>query len=343
MDPLSDILTMLTVERAASLRFESSGPYAMRFGGYEHIKFGAVLCGRLRLWVDGDPEHLDLGPGDCYLLTDGRPYRTSNCDNAAEIDGNAFFAERIDQDGVVRLGSEPPDKIVIGGRFAFDKEGAEWLRGALPTKIHIPASSPAAGPLSATLSLMRSEPCGTALGNTIMFDRLADILLIQAIRAHLAMAGPQAASWLYGLTDPRIGAALRRFHSDVAADWTVANLASLAGMSRSSFAERFRERVGVTPIDYLTRWRLFRVRRSLIDSDLPFTTIAARNGYNSRTSCSQAFRRMFGCSPHDIRAKGAGDSGSDAEGIRRDEDRRRINYEGGGHFAGIGTLGPTVD
>jgi len=127
--------------------------------------------------------------------------------------------DQIDQDGVVRLGSEPPDKIVIGGRFAFDKEGAEWLRGALPTKIHIPASSPAAGPLSATLSLMRSEPCGTALGNTIMFDRLADILLIQAIRAHLAMAGPQAASWLYGLTDPRIGAALRRFHSDVAADW----------------------------------------------------------------------------------------------------------------------------
>src|SRR5882757_1690526 len=93
MDPLSDILNMLTVERAASIRFESSGPYALRFAGYRHIKFGAVLCGHVRLAVSGDPEPLDLGPGDCYLLTDGRPYRTWNCDGAPEIDGNALFAE----------------------------------------------------------------------------------------------------------------------------------------------------------------------------------------------------------------------------------------------------------
>jgi AraC-like DNA-binding protein len=301
MDPLSDILAMLTVERAASLRFESSGPYAMRFGGYEHIKFGAVLSGCVRLWVDGDPEPLDLGPGDCYLLTDGRPYRTANADGVPEIDGNAFFAQGLDQHGVVRLGPEPPDKVVIGGRFAFDREGAAWLRGALPSKIHIPASSPVAGPLSATLALLRAEPNGGALGQTIIIDRLADILLVQSIRAHLESAGPDAGSWLSALADPRIGTALRRFHNDVAADWTVADLAEIAGMSRSSFAERFRERVGMTPIDYLTRWRMFRVRRLLIDTNLPFTTIAARNGYNSRTSCSQAFKRMFGQSPNDIR------------------------------------------
>ncbi|HEX9446996.1 MAG TPA: helix-turn-helix domain-containing protein [Dongiaceae bacterium] len=73
-------------------------------------------------------------------------------------------------------------------------------------------------------------------------------------------------------------------------------------MSRSSFAERFRARVGLAPLDYLTRWRMFRVRRSPIDTDLPFGTIAARNGYRSRTSRSQSFKRLFGYSPNDLRA-----------------------------------------
>ncbi|HWT99792.1 MAG TPA: helix-turn-helix transcriptional regulator, partial [Terriglobales bacterium] len=100
---------------------------------------------------------------------------------------------------------------------------------------------------------------------------------------------------------PRIGRALKSFHDDVAADWTVASLAAAAGMSRSSFAERFRARVGMAPLDYLTRWRLQRVRRSLIETDLPFSTIAARNGYRSRSSCSQSFKRLFGYSPYDLR------------------------------------------
>jgi AraC-like DNA-binding protein len=142
---------------------------------------------------------------------------------------------------------------------------------------------------------------GGAPGETVVVDRLADILLVQALRAHLAATGPQQASWLAGLADPRIGRALRSFHDDVAADWTVARLAAAAGMSRSSFAERFQARVGLAPLDYLTRWRLYRVRRALIDTDLAFATIAARNGYRSRTSCSQSFKRMFGYSPYDLR------------------------------------------
>src|SRR5229473_1693644 len=138
MDPLSDMLNFLTVERAAQVRFESQGPYAMRFGGVDHIKFGALLSGRVRLWVDGDAEPLSLEAGDCYLLTDGRPYRTANADDFPEIDGDVFFATARDDNGVVRWGGSPPDKIVIGGSFLFDEEGAAWLRGALPP----PSTSP---------------------------------------------------------------------------------------------------------------------------------------------------------------------------------------------------------
>jgi AraC-like DNA-binding protein len=301
MDPLSDMLTMLTVERAAQVRFESRGPYAMRFNGVDHIKFGAVLTGRVRLWVEGAAQPLHLEAGDCYLLTDGRPYRTFNAEHVPEIDGDVFFAGSRDADGVVRFGGNPPDKIVVGGSFVFDEEGAAWLRGALPPIIHIAAASKAAAPLRATLALLGTEAGGGAPGEAVVVDRLADILLVQALRAYLAEVEPEHASWLAGLADPRIGKALRSFHDDVAAEWTVARLAAAAGMSRSSFAERFRARVGIAPLDYLMRWRMHRVRRSLIGTDLAFATIAAQNGYRSRTSCSQTFKRMFGYSPHDLR------------------------------------------
>jgi len=301
MDPLSDIFTMLAVNRVIPLRFESSGPYAMRFEGYEHIKFGAVLSGGFSLWVDGEPAPIRLDAGDCYLLTDGRPYRTFNADDAPEVDGTAFFIANRDAAGVVRLGDGPPDKVVIGGRFTFEREGAAWLREALPPVIHITARAPEAAPLRATLSLLRGEAGGGAPGEAVVIDRLADILLVQAIRAHLAVAGPAATNWLAGIADPRVGRAMRSFHADVAGDWTVASLALASGMSRSSFAERFRSRVGLSPLDYVTRWRMYRVRRALIDTDLPFATIAKQNGYQSRTSCSQCFKRVYGYAPGELR------------------------------------------
>jgi AraC-like DNA-binding protein len=301
MDPLSDILTMFTVQRVATIRFESSGPYALRFAGYDHIKFGAVLSGSLRLWVKGNPIPIKLGPGDCYLLTNGLPYRTSNSENAQEIDGNIYFAGARGEDGTIRLGDGPIDKVVIGGRFVFDEEGAAWLRSALPPIIHIKASSPGAGPLRRTLELLGLEAGGGAPGENVIVDRLADILLVQALRAYLAENGPGQASWLAGLADPKLARAMRSFHNNVAADWSVASMASAAGMSRSSFAQKFKSVVGVAPLDYVTRWRMQRVRRALIETNLAFATIAEDNGYRSRTSCSQTFKRMFGHPPQVLR------------------------------------------
>lgn len=319
MDPLSDMLTMLTIERVHQTRCETSGDYAFRFGPFEHVKIGAVLLGEMLLRVEGRPQPLELKTGDCFLLTNSQAHSIATAEGLPERDGKEFFAEHRDAFGVVRFGDGPPDKISIGGRFVFDAEGAAWLRAALPPIIHIPAASPHAAPLRMTMKLLSAELGGGTPGEAVIVDRLGDILLVQVLRAHLAATGPDEASWLAGLADPRIGRALKGFHDDVAADWTVADLASAAGMSRSSFAERFRARVGMAPLDYLTRWRLQRVRRALIETDLPFGTIAARNGYRSRSSCSQSFKRLFGYSPYDLR-KGRGE----AEGRGKREERAEM-------------------
>ena len=273
----------------------------MRFGPFEHVEFSAVLLGHLCLQIDAQAEPVRLEARDCYLHTDGRPYRTFNSTDAVEFDGVCYFNENRDENGVVRLGAQPPDKIVIGGRFAFDAEGAAWLREALPPFIHIKSDAPEAAGLRDTLNLLAHEVGSGSPGEAVIIGRLADILLIQAIRAYLVAADPQTRTWLAGIADPKIGRALRSFHADVARDWTVASLAQEAAMSRSSFAERFRARVGLSPIDYLTRWRMARVHRALIDTDQGFATIAEKNGYQSRTSCSQSFKRLYGYPPGALR------------------------------------------
>lgn len=311
LDPLSDILATMRVANAITVRFESRGSYAMRFPAFEHLKFGALLFGSFELRPD-NASPLRLNSGDCYLLTGGAPYATRS-GNAPEMDGESYFRRNRDSAGVVRYGKGPPDKVVIGGRFKFDELGAQWLRTALPPLVHIPAEAPSAAPIRATLELLQGETGRHALGENLVIDRLADILLVQALRAHLAMNGENQVSWLAGLTDPRLGTALRAFHSNIAADWTVESLATEAGMSRSSFADHFRKRTGLAPIEYVSRWRLFRIRRVLLATDRPFATIAADHGWQSRTSCSRAFRELFGATPHQLRIQSSCVAGTTIE------------------------------
>ena len=106
-----------------------------------------ALCGSLSLHVDSEATPIRLKPGDCYLLTNGRPYRTYNAPDVEETDGAAFFASARDGDALVRLGASPSDKVVIGGRFIFDPEAIGWFRKALPATIHIRADAPQDEPL----------------------------------------------------------------------------------------------------------------------------------------------------------------------------------------------------
>ncbi|WP_425415851.1 helix-turn-helix transcriptional regulator [Pelobacter seleniigenes] len=88
----------------------------------------------------------------------------------------------------------------------------------------------------------------------------------------------------------------------MAEDWTVAGLAPEAGMSQSSFADSFRKRTGLTPMQYVAQWRLFGIRRALLESDQSFSIIAENHGWKSRTSCSRAFQKLLAISPQSLRS-----------------------------------------
>ena len=296
MDPLSEVLSLLKVKSVLSARLEAAGPWAMRFPAYRHIKFGGVLEGSRWLWIEGALELTRLEAGDFYLLTNGIPYCFANDLNAELVDGHKAIAENTGADGIARYGQGDMKTIGIGGLFTFEDETSDLLLRFLPPFVHIRSDSQNAQPLRSALELIRYETDKLRPGTDVLAGTLATIVLVNILRAYLS-SSPQPAGWLGALADHRIGNALDKMHRDIVRRWKVEDLASEVGMSRTSFTERFKAFVGISPLDYLTRWRMTVAQNVLRNEDAKLSQIAERVGYESETAFSAAFRRMFGISP----------------------------------------------
>ena len=108
-----------------------------------------------------------------------------------------------------------------------------------------------------------------------------------------------------------MSAAITAMHADPAHRWTLQELAERAGMSRSTFALRFKATVGDSPLEYLTRWRMLLAGDRLVNSGDPVSTIALSLGYESESAFSTAFKRVMGSSPRQYSRNGHADAQSE--------------------------------
>jgi AraC-like DNA-binding protein len=320
MDPLSDVFSILKVQSVLSARLEGAGPWAMRFPAYRYVKFGGVIEGARWLWIEGITEPEKFEAGDFYLLAGGSPYCFASDLDAKVLDGEKVFAECLGADGIVRYGSGTLRTVGAGGRFIFDDEMSELLLNLLPPLIHIRGGSPHARPLRAALDLIGFETEAVRPGTAAMAESLANIVLMNILRAYIASES-RPVGWLGALADLKVGRALGLMHGDVARRWKVEDLASEVGMSRTTFAERFKAHVGTPPLDYLIRWRMTLARNALKSDKEPLSTIATNIGYESETAFSLAFKRTFGQSPGRYRAR-TQSAASDSE-ISMESERSR--------------------
>jgi AraC-like DNA-binding protein len=303
MDALSDVLSMLRVSSALSSRFDGSGAWAFRFPAYQHVKFGGVLEGRCYLWIEGDTEPLALQKGDFYMLTDGQPFCAASVLGRQPFDELAAYRASRGIDGVVRYQGDGSDGHVslASGRFTFEDDLADLLLRHLPPIIHLRAADLGTSALSSVLDLLKWEVDERHAGADVARSSLAALVLVHVLRAHLASTR-QPAGWLGALADAKIGAALSMIHAKPGERWTVGDLASAVGMSRTAFAQQFRRQVGSAPVEYLAQWRMTLARSALKYSAESLTEIAERIGYLSDTAFSIAFKRSSGLSPGRFRA-----------------------------------------
>ncbi len=294
MDPLSDVLSLLKPHSYMVRGFDVAGPWSIRIGRHDGIKCYAVVSGECWLAMEGVPDPVRLHAGDCLLLPRGRPFRLATDLALTPIDIETIVSAA--RDGAVTAFNGGGDCFCIGGWFAFAGHHAGVLLGVLPPIVHIRKDADKAA-LRWTLEQMMQELREPRPGGHLVAQHLAHMVLVQALRLHLAEGSSGGVGWLFALADPQISAAINAMHQDPARRWTLQALAAQAGMSRSSFAQKFKATVGASPMDYLTRWRMLLAGDRLENSGDPISAIALSLGYESESAFSTAFKRVMDASP----------------------------------------------
>ncbi|MDQ0996169.1 AraC-like DNA-binding protein [Phyllobacterium ifriqiyense] len=295
MDPLSDVLSLLKPHAYVSSGFDAGGEWAVQFGDqHKLIKCYAVISGSCWLTVEGVHDAVRLEAGNCFVLPTGRPFRLgSSIDGPAVGAGEIFPAAR--RGGVVTLNGGG-GLFLIGSRFGVKGNHADMLLGLLPAIVHI-HEQPGQAALRWSVEQMMKELRDEQPGNALVAQHLAHLMLVQALRVHLDTSGGDRFGWFFSLADRHLGAAIKAIHAGPAYQWTLQELGEIAGMSRSTFALRFKERVGEPPMQYVARWRMLLACDRLENTSDPVSAIAASLGYESESAFSTAFKRVMGCSP----------------------------------------------
>jgi AraC-like DNA-binding protein len=296
MDPLSDVLSLLKPRSYASGGFEIAADTAIEWPQHEGIKCYAVVSGQCWLSVEGIPDAVLLMAGDCYLLPPGPPFRLATDLSATPVDFNILRSKsRPDREA---SGKEEGSCYLVGGHFVLTGSHADFLLSSLAPIVHIRKESDKAA-MRWSLQRMKEEVHDPQPGGSLITQQLAYMMLVQALRLHLADGAKGGVGWLFALADKQMGAAIRCMHDDPGHRWTLQKLAERVGMSRSIFALRFKETVGATPMEYLTRWRMLLAGDRLKNSRESTSVIALSLGYESESAFGKAFRRVMGCSPRE--------------------------------------------
>jgi AraC-like DNA-binding protein len=294
MDPLSDVLALLKPRTYAASGFSAGGEWSVRFPRHEGIKCYAVVADECWLALEGIAEAVRLRAGDCFLLPSGRPFRLASDLSLRALDAAAFFPGAR-RGGIAACNGGGPFQLV-GSHFTFAGDPSGLLLAMLPPIVHIrePARRET---LRWSVERLMQELREPQPGGALVADHLAHLMLVQALRVHLAAAPQQRVGWLFALADRQMSVAITAIHEEPAHAWTLQQLGRRAGMSRSSFALRFKATVGVSPMEYLTRWRMLLAGQRLLQSRERTSVIARSLGYESESAFSTAFRRVMGCSP----------------------------------------------
>jgi AraC-like DNA-binding protein len=286
-------------------RLELSAPFGFKFPGYKGICL-IVIRGSCFLGVDKEPL-VSLVGGDFVFLPAPKVYSLrSNPKTPLRPIEQIISSEEFHRSRLISFnGGEGPITSVVAGCFTFASPESELLVKHLPSIIHLQASRNDAMPwFQSTLQFIAAETVQNLPGGTAIVDRLAEVLFVQAMRTRMDSYSSRNPSWLRALTDPQIGEALRHMHAEPAKPWTVIELARSVSMSRSSFAERFRELVGETPLDHLTQWRMVRAANMIrANHPMKLAAISSAVGYESESSFGKAFRRVMGMTPGRYRLK----------------------------------------
>jgi AraC-like DNA-binding protein len=311
MDSVTGLLDGPRARGAFLLRSTMDPPWSLRIEDEAPLTLVAIVRGSACIvpedggvnWLRAGDVAIARGP-DPYLVADApdtppqaiiHPGQRCTTPDGTELKLMDFLGTR-------EWGNSPDgETVMLTGTYQLDGEVSRRLLRALPPLLVLKADAWKT-PLIALLAdeIVKDEP-----GQEAVLDRLLDLLLIAVLRTWFARPEAEPPGWYRAHADPIVGPALRALHSDPARQWTVAELADGAGVSRAALARRFNDLVGEPPMSFLTGWRIALAADLLREPGATVGSVAPQVGYGSAFALSTAFKRLRGVSPRQYRLEAA--------------------------------------
>ncbi|MFK3737405.1 AraC family transcriptional regulator [Massilia sp. TN1-12] len=296
-DLFSDLLELVRARSALSGGLRAGGRWAVAFPATSRVKFWGIRSGAA--WIDlGDGAPLLAQAGDVFLFHAPGPHvlRTDGAGLPVALD--TLAAGR--RGAILQLG-DGDDFFMIGGKVDLDEGSAPLLFGGLPPVLRLPAASPRAPGVHWILDRLVAEREAGLPGSGAASAQLAQLMLIEILRAHIAEPALLGSGYFKALADRRLAPALRLMHGEPGRAWRLPELAAACAMSRAGFADHFKRVAGASPLHYLTELRMRLARRRLRQGGVGLARLAGEYGYGSESAFSHAFKRVFGESPKAFR------------------------------------------
>jgi AraC-like DNA-binding protein len=311
MDAFSQILSGVKLNGAVYFTAEFSAPWgvttlatnlmtAKLAPGAEHLVLYHLVIEGSAVVELADGQSTELRPGDIVIFPHGDPHHMSSGPGAIRPFPNYGINAKIGERDLtpLRAGGGGAISRFVCGYMTCDPYVCRPILSGLPPVFKVNIRSDRSGHwLENSILHLVDEAASGRVGSEAMLAKLSEALFVDTLRRYVDGLPEQQTGWLAGTRDPVVGKSLGLLHSRVAQPWTIADLASEVGISRSALVERFTRYLSEPPMAYLTRWRLQLAARSLERTSRGVAEIAGEVGYESEAAFNRAFKREFGQPP----------------------------------------------
>jgi AraC-like DNA-binding protein len=263
-------------------------PLLERFPPTARVFFADVLCNRFESQVESAKGHIHwLKSGSVEVVADDTAVGT--------LTGpGVIFSPR----GTAHTLIPKPEAEIVCAEFEFGQRFKNPLTSVTPSVILIPVAD--APEIEVIHRLLMDEAFSSRCGKTFGVNQLLQYFVLVVFR-YLISTETIPAGITKALADERLLRAINSMHAEPEKPWTLESLADVAGMSRASFANHFREATQATPIEYLTNWRISLAQSKIING-VPIKSVAKDVGYANPEALTRVFTKRVGCSPREWRA-----------------------------------------
>lgn len=293
LDILNDVLKTLRLSSKVFLHAKFCKKWVVDIGTLNmQVSFHVIAYGDCWLHTKESQSPRALHEGDLVICLRNTPHCITN-------------SEELPPDNLPR--NKPTKEEIPGESTSLICGQCEFLQyywnpiiEAMPCIMVIRSSDLTGTNLKSIINLMISEVEVAGECTNVILDRLSDILFIESVRTYIDLQN-NSLGYIAALQDQRLCKALTCFHDEPAKSWTVQTLSKEAGMSRSAFADRFKQMVNMAPMVYVTGWRMQNAYDALTSDGKSVMQIAEESGYNSEAGFRKAFKKQFGVGPGSVR------------------------------------------